>query len=268
MRRTLETLYRRYNRPEYVDPDPLALVLRSQTPEDQEVAGLIAASLAFGNVRSILQSASRVLDLFPRPAADLRAASPAALRARLSGFRHRYVAGGEMADFLLGIRNALTKYGTIENCFLAHFHPDHESILPALIGFADALRIPGGPSKNYLLPDPRLGSACKRWFMYLRWMARRDAVDPGPWRRLPPAKLIMPVDTHIHRIALRLGWSRRKTADLRTAFEITDTLRVFSPHDPVRYDFALARLGIRSDTDLEAFIRACAPGPEEQDLAD
>lgn len=253
----LEALYRQYNRPEYVYPDPLALVLRFHRPEDQETAGLIAAALAFGNVVSILRSVQTVLDALPRPAHCLQTFARDDLEERLNGFRHRYVSSIEMVDLLAGMQRVVLEHGSLGQCFRTHLRPEHETVLPALIGFTDALRAQSGLAKNYLLPDPRRGSACKRWLLYLRWMIRRDAVDPGPWRHIPAAKLLCPVDTHIHRIALRLGWTRRRNADLRTAQEITAVLRAAAPDDPVRYDFALARLGIYPGADMEAFFAQC-----------
>ncbi|MGH3522476.1 MAG: DUF2400 family protein, partial [Mycobacterium sp.] len=95
-----------------------------------------------------------------------------------------------------------------------------------------------------LLTSPADGSACKRLNLFLRWMVRRTSPDLGLWTFVDPAKLVMPLDTHIHRIATFLGLGRRKSADWKAARAITDRLATFNPEDPVRYDFALCRLGI------------------------
>ena len=105
-----------------------------------------------------------------------------------------------------------------------------------------------------LLPSPSAGSACKRLNLFLRWMVRQDNVDPGGWDSVSPAKLIIPLDTHMHRIGRRLGLTPRRQADLRTAIEITEGFRGICPSDPVRYDFALTRLGIRRDEGVEDFL--------------
>ncbi|MBW2545477.1 MAG: TIGR02757 family protein, partial [Deltaproteobacteria bacterium] len=97
------------------------------------------------------------------------------------------------------------------------------------------------------VPLPAKGSACKRLNLFLRWMVRRDDVDPGGWDDIPPSKLVIPLDTHMHRICLAFGFTKRKQADMKTALEITDSFRAIVPDDPVRYDFALTRLGIRKD---------------------
>jgi uncharacterized protein (TIGR02757 family) len=102
------------------------------------------------------------------------------------------------------------------------------------------------PSRSFRswLARPRDGSACKRWLMLLRWMVRREGVDLGLWTHLDPAELIIPVDTHVLRIARMVGLTSRKTADWRTALDVTTALRTLDPRDPVRFDFALAHLGI------------------------
>jgi uncharacterized protein (TIGR02757 family) len=113
----------------------------------------------------------------------------------------------------------------------------------------------GGLSGN-LLPAPKNGSACKRLFLFLRWMVRRDAVDPGGWERISPSELVLPLDVHLHRISLALGLTARTVPDLKAALEVTGALRNFDPDDPVRFDFSLARLGIRSDYSLKSYLQA------------
>lgn len=108
----------------------------------------------------------------------------------------------------------------------------------------------GVPMAANLLSAPSGGSACKRLMLFLRWMVRSDAVDPGGWTSVSPAELVVPLDVHIHRIAGILGLRRRATPDLLAALEVTEALRAFDPADPVRFDFALSRTGIRSDYDL------------------
>jgi len=136
-------------------------------------------------------------------------------------------------------------------------------LLPALGRFVDELCSAAGGLDDHLLPRPERGSACKRLNLWLRWMVRRDAVDPGGWTGVSPAQLVVPLDVHMHRICRALGLTRREAADLRTAVEITDAFRSFAPDDPVRYDFALTRLGIRPgpEADLEAFLAKWGTSP-------
>jgi uncharacterized protein (TIGR02757 family) len=98
------------------------------------------------------------------------------------------------------------------------------------------------------------GSACKRLHLFLRWMARKDEVDPGVWSGLDPARLMIPLDTHMFRIARTLELTRRKQADMRAALEITEAFRTICPEDPARYDFSLTRLGIREGVDIGDFL--------------
>jgi hypothetical protein len=105
-------------------------------------------------------------------------------------------------------------------------------------------RLPDDSPVRFFFPDPESGSACKRWHLYLRWMVRRDRLDFGLWPGIPTDRLLIPTDTHIHLISRRLGLTRRKTADGRTAREITARLKRFDAADPVKYDYALCRIGI------------------------
>ncbi len=251
----LDELYGHYNQRCFVDPDPLAPLYGYADPRDQEIVGLITASLAFGNVKQILKSIEIVLRALPQPARSLPDLSNSELNGRLAGFRHRYVTGVEMASLLTGAGSLLREHGALGNAFNAMDDPESPTILPGLTRFVHALRDKGNLEKNYLLPDPALGSACKRWFMYLRWMVRSDAVDLGLWPELGAHRLVIPVDTHMHRVALGLGLTRRNSADLKTALEITRAFQAVCPEDPVRYDFCLTRLGIRDDGDMAGFLR-------------
>lgn len=259
MRPLLDDLYRAYNRPEFIALDPLAAVRRYASPDDQALVGLIAASLAFGNVKTILASIDRVLALLPSPHADLLAASPKDLARGLAGFRHRYADEHAMRALLLGAQAMLRAHGSLLQGFRAQIAAEDADVQPGLARFSHVLREAGGQPKNYLLADASKGSASKRWHMYLRWMVRRDAVDPGPWHGVVDARLLLvPIDTHMHRFCRGLGLSRRNSADLRTAREVTEAFRVICPEDPTRYDFALTRLGIRRESAAAEALLAAA----------
>lgn len=257
----LEALYAQYNRPAYLHPDPLEMVVRYDDPRDQEIAGFLAAALAFGQVRPMLRAIETVLERLPRPHAGLLARSPGKIAHALAPFRYRFVTETEVEGLLRGLRGVLRDYGSIEYCFGAMLQPGDEDVLGALTGLCEAVRAHGEFEKNYLLPDPCGGSACKRLLMYLRWMVRRDAVDPGPWERVPAKLLLVPLDTHLHRAALGLGLTKRATAGMATVREVTRAFRVISPDDPARYDFALTRLGIRDDANLDDFLAQCGKPP-------
>ena len=255
LREPLDALYARYNQRAYVHPDPLAPLYGFTTGSEREVAGLITATLAFGNVKQILRSIDGVFQVLPEVTTALPTLSDRQLQERLAGFRHRYVTGAEMASLLAGIRAALRDYGSVGACFDAFDDAKEPTLVPALTRFVTYLKAHGTVEKNYLLPAPEKGSACKRWFMYLRWMVRDDEVDLGHWAHLGAHRLVVPVDTHMHRIARGLFLTRRKSGDLRTALEITQAFAAICPEDPIRYDFCLTRLGIRDDGDMARFLR-------------
>jgi uncharacterized protein (TIGR02757 family) len=252
----LDDLYAQWNRAEFVSPDPLETVREFHTPDDREVAGLIASGLAFGNVKQILTSIDTVLRAMPRPARWVDDSTPKAIRAAFSTFRHRYSTGAELSAMLLGAKRAREQYGSLGAAFAACVLEDDDDIAAGLARFVALLKLDG--RENYLLPNPERGSACKRLHLYLRWMVRSDDVDLGCWRGVDASRLLVPVDTHMHRIAAGLGITSRNTADLRTSREITAAFRIVAPEDPVRYDFALTRLGIRKDTSPEPFLAECS----------
>lgn len=251
LRQGLDSLYRKYNRRAFVHPDPLELVYRYETPADQEIAGLIAACLAYGRVAQILASVTRVLEAISgdtqgSPRSFLETATDREVARILPDFKHRFTPGSEVAALLLAVKRALAERGSLEALFSAGVGMKDETILPALTVFVDRLRALAGGAQACpsLLSSPADGSACKRLNLFLRWMVRRDQVDPGPWRSVSRARLVVPLDTHLHRISRQLRLTDRKQADLKTALEITRGFAGFNPRDPVRYDFSLTRLGI------------------------
>ena len=157
---------------------------------------------------------------------------------------------------LQGLQGVMGQYGSLYQCFLHHMNPADETVLQALSAMAEEIAAPLQGKCNSLVPLPQRGSACKRFHLFLRWMVRQDRVDPGGWPKVPAAKLVVPLDTHMHRISFRLGLTARKQADLRTALEVTRAFGTLLPHDPVRYDFALSRLGIRQDAFASDYLDA------------
>ncbi len=255
----LESLYRLYG-PETASTDPILFVGRYAAAEDREVAGWIATAFAYGQVRTIQASVATILGaLGPRPARSLdaigdfrRFASDA-----LPGFRHRFHGARDAAALLFAIARAREAGGGTLRAFfegeLRAEDRDAGALLSRVVARIEAFdyrpalgtrRIPAGSPVRFFFPDPASGSACKRWNLYLRWMVRRDALDFGLWPGIPTDRLVVPTDTHIHRIARRLGLTRRRTAGWKTAREITDSLARFDPVDPVRFDYALCRIGI------------------------
>jgi uncharacterized protein (TIGR02757 family) len=254
----LERLYSLYNHRKFVHPDPLEFLYLYPDTGERELVGLIASSLAYGRVTQILKSVSSILErMHPSPRAFLLGSSKKGLFSSFSGFRHRFTTGDEMACMLLGAKQVIENYGSLYNCFLAGFNKNDSTVIPAISAFVKELNWAAAKRTNSLLPSPDMGSACKRMNLFLRWMVRKDRVDPGGWHGVPKSRLIIPLDTHMYNICTELDMTCRKNADMLTAVEITKAFREIAPEDPVRYDFSLTRLGIRKDADLDAFLRDC-----------
>lgn len=259
MKELLETLYRKYNRRKYVSPDPLECIYQFDDVRDREIAGLVAACLAYGRVAQIVKSVSTVLGVMDASPCDFVCNGSSALfKKTFAGFRHRFADGEHLAALLTGIRRVLKRYGSLDACFLAGLEKtDSTTVSPALCLFVS--RLDPASAAGHLLPDPGKGSACKRLHLFLRWMVRKDRVDPGGWTGIAPAKLMVPLDIHMHAIGRRLGLTQRRQADAVTALEITQGFARFSPDDPVKYDFALTRFGIRREMDIEDLVRMALP---------
>jgi uncharacterized protein (TIGR02757 family) len=247
-RNILERLYLRYNDRRFIPSDPVEFIHRYDDPRDRELAGLVASSLAFGNVKQIRASVARSLEILGvAPADRVAASSPSDLQFDFREFRHRWITGRDMASLLAGVRGAFKEYGSLGELFYAKLDRNDPDVAPAAGRFSRALFEMSGGYRQCLLPSPESGSACKRLNLFLRWMVRSDEIDPGGWGEVPPAMLIVPLDTHMRRIAAKLGLTKRRAADLRAAREVTGAFREISPEDPVKYDFALTRLGILRD---------------------
>jgi len=248
----LEELYAEYNRAQYAEQDPVRFPRMYEDAGEREVAGLIAALLAYGRLAQILASVAGALDRLERaPRRFILSSSPEQLRAACAGFVHRMVDGEQLGRLLFAVKGVLEAHGSLQACFLEHDEASERTILPGLTGLAGELaeraRVPG-----HLLADPAKGSACKRWNLYLRWMARNDGVDPGGWRGVSASRLIVPLDTHMWRVCRELGLTRRKVCNLRAALDITDSFRRIAPADPVRYDFALMHASLAGRLDGRA----------------
>ena len=246
-RRSLETIYAKYNRFKFIHPDPLEFLFKYDDPEDREIVGLIASSLAYGRVAQILKSVSIVLDKMGSPRNFITSTSTSQVKRIFADFKHRFTTGQEMSAFILGISRMIKRYDSIEGCFLEGYNEKDDTLFKALEQFSHKLLHYSKTSKSSLVPNPTLGSACKRMNLYLRWMVRDDNVDPGGWSAVSTSKLIIPLDTHMHRISIDHGLTTRKNADMKTAQEITAAFAKICPKDPTRYDFALTRPGIRGE---------------------
>lgn len=257
------------DRRQSVESDPVSFVHRFSEVDDREIVGLLASSLAYGNVVVIKRSVEAVLKLLgPSPARSLRSMRAEVLDEKLSGFVHRFTRGPDVALLLFAASRLQEEHGSLGSLFSMCFTEAGGALREAVRRFVLAMRsvdmrpvrekgqLPAG--MTYLLPDGTGPGACKRLHMYLRWMVRGpDGVDLGLWKDIPPSALLMPLDTHTSRICRYLGLTRRKDSSWRTVEEVTWHLRGIDPMDPVRYDFALAHLGISRDCNHRRGSTAC-----------
>lgn len=257
LKNTLDALYAARSQAHLAN-DPLSFCHRFKNPQDQEIAGLIAASFAYGNVKIILRNLDTIFSKTgSSPRQFVEQFDPEAGLRLFAGFKHRFNDSRDLCALLYAIRLMLAEAGSIEGFFLKGYDSGQADVSGAIDNFTKAILSfdyspvfgtaapPNDSYFSFFFPSPESGSACKRLCMYLRWMVRpADGIDLGIWQKVLPEKLIIPVDAHIQRICRLLGFSARKQADWRMAQEITAALRRFEPLDPVKYDFSICHLGI------------------------
>jgi uncharacterized protein (TIGR02757 family) len=250
----LEKLYTKYNKRSLIPPDPLQFVYQYDNPRDKEIVALLSSALAYGNVRQIQNSLTKLFAcLGPHPH-DFVLNFTTPERKKLKNFKHRFNTGNDIADLLMVLKTIYRQNSTLENFFSAHYNPSDSNIIPALTTFTknflkiytDKFRKTPPRSFQYLLPNPANGSPCKRLNMLMRWMVRKDNIDTGLWRSIKTSALIIPMDTHITRITKLLKFHNKKNISLKTAVKVTAGFAEINPDDPVKYDFALCRLGMEN----------------------
>ena len=254
--------------------DPLSFCHRYQSPEDREIAGLIAASFAYGNVKIILRNLEGVFGVMGKsPRRFVERFDPEQGLRLFAGFKHRFNDGRDLCALLHACQTMLREAGSLEGWFLRFHDETRVDVTQTLSEFTCAVKaldfspvfgaggIPEDSYFPFLFPSPASGSACKRLCMFLRWMVRpEDGIDLGIWKGISPGRLMIPVDAHIQRICGFLGFTSRKQADWRMAREITSRLRELDPLDPVKYDFSLCHLGISEGCDGKDLL-TCANCP-------
>jgi uncharacterized protein (TIGR02757 family) len=258
-----------------VSKDPVQLVHHYDDPRDREVAAFIVSAFAYGNVKSILATASQALSfLGSRPAQSVAAFDPRKDGRRVRSFYHRFNTSRDLSVFLWMIRRLLEDHGSLESAFLRGLSSSDTDTGAALTHFSAAMLetgferfYPAGELKRrigvrFLVPSPVDGSACKRMNLFLRWMVRpSDGVDSGIWNRVHPNQLVIPLDTHIARISQYIGLTEMKSPGWAMALDITRSLRRLDAADPLRYDFALCHLGIAGNCPRKRDLRKCFACP-------
>ncbi len=256
-KKNIESIYRQYHHPRYLGLDPLVCVRRFDDNESREVAGLFSAALAYGRVETIVRNVNALIDgvMGGDPVSFVKGVSYKDKRRLLTGFKHRFNDGDDIAALLEAVNGLTRRHGSLGGCFgecltrsdgqfraaLTLFTDELKGVLIQDAATRNALR----PSFEYLIPSPTRGSACKRMALYLRWMVREDdGIDLGVWKDIPASILLIPVDTHVAQIARHYELTTRNAADWKMAEEITSALRKFDPEDPVKFDFSLCHAGM------------------------
>ncbi|MFP4497494.1 MAG: TIGR02757 family protein [Vulcanimicrobiota bacterium] len=246
-----------------IQNDPVQFPRRFVDRKDIETAGLVAAVFAYGNVKAIIGNLENIfLAVKKRPADFIKEACIDKYQV-FDGLYYRFNNDSDMRTLFWAIGRVFEKWGSLENLFLEVYK--NEGFKQGLSNFSNVFRQLGGISPfenqknyNYLFPSPENNSPCKRLCLYLRWMARKDEVDPGPWQGVDTRDLVIPLDAHITRLGRLLGLTRRKNPSWMMAREITDSLKRLSSDDPLKYDFPLCHLGISKKCEEKFVEEKCS----------
>ena len=242
----LDALVDRYERPAFIDDDPVGVPRAFSDPADQETIGLFAALLAWGRRSVILAKLADLVDRMDgRPARFVDAFEAGRHGDRLADFRHRTFQPHDAVAVVLAVQAVRREWGSLGALFESGLRPDATDVGPAIQRFSDTLltAVPHAPPRSKHLARPSTGSACKRLAMYARWMTRPGPVDLALWPGVRPSQLVLPLDVHTGRQARRLGLLERRYDDWHAVQEVTGRLRALCPEDPARYDYALFGLG-------------------------
>lgn len=274
----LNRLYADFDHPESAF-DPIQVVRKYERLADREIVAFLAAGLAFGRVASIVASIEAVCAVLgPAPAEKVRTFEPERDGAELVPLVHRWIKGRDLVALLWMLRQMLDEAGSLEAYFAKGWSEGAADVSEALESFSTRARtldlkraygkVPKAPGVHFFFSRPSSGGACKRLNLFLRWMVRRDGVDPGGWKTPLASQLVIPLDTHTIRTGACLRLTTRASPGWKMAADMTRSLRALDPMDPVRYDFSLCHLSMMGacgyktkQLDTQCPLRgACRPG--------
>lgn len=248
VRNFLERKTAEFNRPGFIADDPVSVPHLFTRKEDIEIAGFLAATIAWGQRATIVKNGMRMMQLMSQAPYEFTMNAGTKDLNRISEFVHRTFNGTDFKVFIRCLRNIYAKYEGMENVFAAQLKKEN-NMMDAISGFRKtffSIRHEARTQKH--VSDPAKNSSAKRINMFLRWMVRKDAngVDFGIWKSIPTAALMIPLDVHVGNVARELQLLHRKQDDRKAVEELTKALRQFDPLDPVKYDFALFGTGINA----------------------
>jgi uncharacterized protein (TIGR02757 family) len=240
----LDSKVKEYNKPAFIENDPLSIPHLFTKKQDIEIAGFFAAVFAWGNRTTIIRKSKELMQRMDNsPYAFIKDHSAKDLK-RLIGFKHRTFQEDDLYYFIEFLYQHYSKHDSLEFAFFPIPGLDTEHGLTHFKKYFFSLEHLTRTEKH--ISSPLQGSTCKRLNMFLRWMVRNDSkgVDFGLWKSIFPSQLICPIDVHVARVSKKLGLLKRKQVDWLAATELTDALKRLDKHDPVKYDFALFNLGV------------------------
>lgn len=253
LQKDLENLYAKYHKRDYLSPDPLESLYYYKKKQDIEIIGLAVSCISYGNVLQILKSAKKIRAILGKsPHFYLQNSNDIQIEKDFSEFQHRWHRGTDLSSLCIGLKRVYEHHDSLEDLLEKYYSQNNKNLLSSIDNFVEAIkRLSPKMMRKNLLCQPIDGSACKRLFMFMRWMIRHDELDLGLWTKISKSQLILPVDTHLYQIAKKLCFTKRKQNNLKTVLEITQVFREIYPEDPARYDFVLTRFGIRNEMKKE-----------------
>jgi uncharacterized protein (TIGR02757 family) len=234
-----------YNRPNFIESDPIQIPHRYTLKEDKEIAGFLVATIAWGNRKMIIQNSIKMMNLLGNSPYDFILNHNENNLENLEKFVHRTFNGQDFTYFIKSLKNIYLNHGGLENIFTKHQESD--SLQSAITEFKKIFfELDHSIRTEKHVSDPSKNSSSKRINMWLRWNCRQDSkgVDLGIWKNISPAKLSCPLDVHSGNVARKLGLLTRTQNDGKALSELDSNLRLLDPKDPVKYDFALFGLGV------------------------
>lgn len=236
-----------YNRRDFIEDDPISIPHRFSKQQDVEIMGFFAATLAWGQRKTIINNCNRLVVLFDNAPHDFILNHREADLKRFLDFKHRTFNPTDLLYFITFLQYFYRQHNSLELAFTHGMGQDDKTIEKGLIGFYELFFSLDHPTRTHKhVATPAKNSACKRLNMFLRWMVRKDGsgVDFGIWKSISPAQLLCPLDVHVDRVARQLGLLTVKQSNWKAVLELTENLRQLDPEDPVKYDFALFGLGV------------------------
>lgn len=260
LREILEKLYCQCNFRDIILNDPIEFPHRYKDTLDIEIAGFIASSFAYGRIDLFKPIIQKILNTMGVSPYDFLVNFDYEKQGKyFANIHYRFSNNKDIVSFLIALHKIIRKFKTLENLFKSNYRDTDIDISNALsnlvktfYNFDIQLIDTNSPGFRFLLPDPQKNSPCKRLNLFLRWMIRDKDIDFGIWKGIPPNKLIIPLDTHIGRISRCLGLTERKSDDWKTAVDITNSLILLDPEDPIKYDLPLCHYGVNKLCNIKA----------------